>query len=175
MKPFLLSLFLILISSSSSVGQEAQMDQNFLFDEGDVVVRAQETNNNEDADTTTSQADLNNAVNQAKNLLNKKPIKLPKIDIPEFKRTQSFGSNNQLNTQNLKEAPFGLFWGANQSTTLSQGIILQKADMKDYVNSFLATSLPKPIDFFDRIYVVFGKDDRFTKLFAVVDTQTVLH
>ena len=166
MKLFLLSFFVLFGSSSLAVGQESPLSQEFLFDEEDVVVRAQISDDEEIADTTTSEAEITNAVNQAKNLLNKKPVALPKIDIPELKKLQKTSATNQLNTQNLKEAPFGLFWGANQSTTLNQGIELQRADLKDYVNSFLATSLPKPIAFFDRIYVVFGKDDELYRILS---------
>ena len=166
MKPFILSLFIIFISTTSALAQNAALDQSFLFDEDDIIIRAKETTDEKVVDKETSEAELNNAVNQAKNLLNKKPVKLPKIDIPELKRSQAFSANKQLNTQNLKEAPFGLFWGANQSTTQSQGIILQKADLKDYVDSFLATSLPKPIAFFERVYVVFGKDDELYRILS---------
>jgi hypothetical protein len=38
--------------------------------------------------------------------------------------------------------------------------------MKDYLNSFLATRLPKPINFFERIYVVYGKEDKLYRILA---------
>ncbi len=172
MKTFLLALFLIFGSTSLAIGQEnpiGQKDpigQNFLFDESDIIIQSGEAGNEETVNATNSEIELNNAVNQAKDLLNKKPISLPKIEIPEFKKSKNMFANKQSNTQNLKEAPFGLFWGANQSTTLSQGIVLQKAELKDYVNSFLASSLPKPLAFFERIYVVFGKDDELYRILS---------
>ncbi len=166
MKPFILSLFIIFMGIPSAIGQNAALDQSFLFDEDDIIIRAKDTVSEEVVDNQASEEELNNAVNQAKNLLNKKPVKLPKIDIPELKKSQTLSARKQFNTQNLKEAPFGLFWGANQSTTKSQGIVLQKADLKDYVDSFLATSLPKPLAFFDRVYVVFGKDDELYRILS---------
>lgn len=175
MKPFLLSLSLVFVSSSLALGQENILGQDFLFDEEDIVIRAQESDENENdyndeqeenLDNSASKTELNNAVTQAKDLLNKKPVKLPKIKIPHIKRTKTSPSIKPINTQNLNEAPFGLYWGVNQSTTLSQGINLQKVELKDYVNSFLATSLPKPLDFFERIYAVFGKDDKLYRILS---------
>ena len=95
MKPFLLALFLIFGSTSLAIGQEdpiGQKDpigQNFLFDESDIIIQSGEAGNEETVNATNSEIELNNAVNQAKDLLNKKPISLPKIEIPEFKKSKN--------------------------------------------------------------------------------------
>lgn len=166
MKPFLLTLSLLLINSHYLSAQENVLDQSFLFDENDVVVRVQDLNNNEEEKKEASNEDMTNAINQAKNLLSKKPVDLPKINIPKINDVNRKVSQKISNTAKLKEAPFGLFWGANQSTTQSQGIVLQKAELKDYVNTYLATSLPKPIAFFDKTYVVFGENDELYRILS---------
>lgn len=166
MKTLLLTASLLITSISTSFAQSPALDQSFLFDEEDVVVRAQDFNESEDIKKEASEKDLSNAINQAKNLLNKKPVNLPKIDIPEMDNIKPSTVNNTTSTDKLKEAPFGLFWGANMATVQSQGIVLQRADLKDYVNSFLASSLPKAIAFFNRVYVVFGEGDELYRILS---------
>ena len=166
MKSFFLSISLLFMSIQNSFSQEASFDQSFLFDEGDIIVKAKDFAQEEAVPSEASQEDMTDAVNQAKNILNKRPVKLPKIDIPKVKNTQSISAKNISDTNKLKEAPFGLFWGANQTTTQNQGVVLQAVEMKDYENSFMAKSLPKPLAFFDRVYVVFGKDDELYRILS---------
>ena len=169
MKQLLISFIITIFLISVSKAQDMAMDQSFLFDEEDQVVRAQDytdENSEENKVAEISADEMNDAVNQAKNLLNTKPAKLPKIKLPNMSFSKPASSGHTLSAENLKIAPFGLLWGADQASTLNQGIKLQKTDMKDYVNSFLATSLPKPLDFFNRVYAVFGKDDKLYRILS---------
>ena len=151
MKLFLTSFFATILSVQVSFAQNNGLDQSFLFDEGDIIVRAQESSSADNNKNNVSEEDINSAINQAKNLLNQQPARLPKIEIPEMKNIQTKKINATVAPEKLAEAPFGLFWGASQTATENQGVILQRTELKDYENSFLATSLPKPISFFNRV------------------------
>lgn len=166
MKLFFTSFFATILSVQVSFAQNNGLDQSFLFDEGDIVVRAQESSSADNNKNNASEEDINSAINQAKNLLNQQPARLPKIEIPEMKNIQTKKINATVAPEKLAEAPFGLFWGASQTATENQGVILQRTELKDYENSFLATSLPKPISFFNRVYVVFGKDDKLYRILS---------
>ena len=166
MKRFALLIMPLLLSTNLSAAQE--VDQSFLFDEEDIVVRVKEDKTNKE-DKKIKSEDINNATDLAKTLLDQRPVKLPKINLPEFKSVEQNDRSQDTKKQSiekLKEAPFGLFWGANETTTQNQGVVLKKTDIKDYVNSYTATSLPKPIDFFDRVYIVFGKDNELYRILA---------
>ena len=166
MKLFFTSFFATILSVQVSFAQNNGLDQSFLFDEGDIIVRAQESSSADNNKNNVSEEDINSAINQAKNLLNQQPARLPKIEIPEMKNIQTKKINATVAPEKLAEAPFGLFWGASQTATENQGVILQRTELKDYENSFLATSLPKPISFFNRVYVVFGKDDKLYRILS---------
>ena len=66
----------------------------------------------------------------------------------------------------LSGAPFGLLWGETYEETLSSGVILTKTEEKDYINSFIATQLPKPLK--DARYVVlsFGIENKLWRIIA---------
>ena len=154
----------MIFNIQNSAAQNNSFDKSFLFDENDIIVRAEPGEENQAIIKKDLNKDINNAIDQAKNLLQKKPTSLPKINIPETKNERQPKQAKILNAEQLKEAPFGLFWGSNQASTLNQGINLTPTKLKDYENSFLATSLPKPIDFFERVYAVFGKDDELYRI-----------
>ena len=165
MKRLLLSFAMMIVTISLSQAQDTSIDQSFLFDEGDIIIRAQNTSDDQNTPKEITKEDVTNAVNKARALLEKKPASLPKINIPHMSPPQK-KAGYILSTDNLKIAPFGLFWEADQATTLNQGIKLQKADLKDYENSFLATSLPKAINFFNRVYAIFGKEDKLYRILS---------
>lgn len=164
MKRILLSFFILTLYIQNSSAQDNPLDQSFLFDEEDIVVRVKSDENNEKDSQENKKQDIDSAINQAKRLLQQKPSKLPEIEIPDLKKNKQKFFAKDINIENLKEAPFGMFWGATQASTRSQGIVLQAVELKDYENSFLASSLPKPLDFFERTYAVFGKDDELYRI-----------
>ncbi len=166
MKKFLLVVSLLFVGIQTSFSQENPLDQSFLFDEEDIIIRAEDFSEEEAIPAKASQEDMTDAVNQAKNLLNQRPVKLPKIHIPTIKNAKTNTVKKASTAKKLKEAPFGLFWGADQTTIQNQGVTLQAVEIKDYENSFLAKSLPKPLSFFDRVFVVFGKDDELYRILS---------
>ncbi len=164
MKLVLLSFFITIFNIQTSTAQTQTFNQNLLFDEEDIIVRAKTEEDNKTTNKKDLSKDISDAMNQAKNLLQQKPIDLPKIEIPELKTKQQTKQEKILNVEKLKEAPFGMFWGSNQASTAHQGIVLKPTFLKDYKNVFLASSLPKPIDFFERIYAIFGEEDELYRI-----------
>lgn len=164
MKLVLLSFFITIFNIQTSTAQTQTFDQNLLLDEEDIIVRAKTEEDNKTTNKKDLSKDISDAMNQAKNLLQQKPIDLPKIEIPELKTKQQTKQEKILNVEKLKEAPFGMFWGSNQASTAHQGIVLKPTFLKDYKNVFLASSLPKPIDFFERIYAIFGEEDELYRI-----------
>lgn len=158
-KIFALTFLSFLISLNCSA-QEKALPQNFLFEDSDIIVKAEET---PAATIDESKNSAAQAVNEAKRLLNQKPIKIRKKTFAGIKnRIPGFDEKKY----NLQEAPFGLTWGAGMADTRYQGVHLTPVDMKDYTNSFLAEHLPKPIEFFDRVYVVFGDENELYRILA---------
>lgn len=159
--PFLAA---ILLFSSLAFAEDSALPQNFLFDDSDIIISAPE----EPASATSSPSEESAAaaVNSARNLLNQKPIKLRQKTFPKLKSKEITKNFAQTSNAEVKDAPFGLLWGANITDTRNQGVQLSAVDMKDYINSFLATRLPKPIAFFDRIYVVYGKENELYRILA---------
>ena len=80
MKYVFLSFFILTISIQNTLAQNATFDQNFLFDEEDIIVQAQPET---DKKTTPSEKklnkDINNAVNTAKNILKQNFLEKHKI------------------------------------------------------------------------------------------------
>lgn len=164
-KYLLLFLVSVLLLPGSLFAQDDSLPQNFLFDDADIIVTAPE----EPAVQTPSTADKEQAaaaaVSSARSLLDQKPAKLRQKNFPKFK-TREISRSLAKDETETKDAPFGLLWGASIADTRNQGVQLSTADMKDYVNSFLATRLPKPIAFFDRVYIVYGKEDELYRVLA---------
>lgn len=164
-KYLLLFLVSVLLLPGSLLAQDDSLPQNFLFDDADIIVTAPE----EPAVQAPSAADKEQAaaaaVSSARSLLDQKPAKLRQKNFPKFK-TREISRSLAKDETETKDAPFGLLWGASIADTRNQGVQLSTADMKDYVNSFLATRLPKPIAFFDRVYIVYGKEDELYRVLA---------
>ncbi len=173
MKKTLLSLLIFTLLPHLCLAEDNSLPQNFLFDDSDIIIKA--TEEIPETKKTTNENDKINAINQAKDLLNQKPLKLRHKTFPKLKKQKI--SPNAFSAQpiNIKEAPFGLSWGASITSTRNQGVQLSKVDMKDYSNSFFATHLPKPIAFLNKIYLVFGKEDELYRILAyseLIDDNT---
>lgn len=143
-----------------SFAQEKTLPQNFLFEDSDIIVKAEDTSAVSRGETKDSAAQ---ALNAAKELLNQKPIKIRKKTFAGIKNHVPGFDEKKYN---LQEAPFGLTWGASITDTRYQGVQLSPVEMKDYTNSFLAEHMPKPIEFFDRVYVVFGDENELYRILA---------
>lgn len=168
MKKTLIYIFTHILLVSSVNAQDPTLSQNFLFDDSDIIVRADTSS--EETVKKTSKEDVETAVNSAIDILNKKPLKLQTKNLPKFKKTASVQYSSSSTTSKLTEAPFGLLWSSSIIDTKNQGVKLTAAEMKDYTNSFLATNLPKPLDFFDRIYVVFGQENELYRILGYSKT-----
>ena len=164
MKKILLSLLIFTLLPHLCLAENNALPQNFLFDDSDIIIKAPEET--QETKKATNESDKINAVNQAKNLLNQKPLKLRHETFPKLKKQKISLDTFSTQPQNIKEAPFGLSWSASIANTRNQGVQLSKVDMKDYSNSFLATHLPKPIAFFNKVYLVFGKEDELYRILA---------
>lgn len=66
----------------------------------------------------------------------------------------------------LPPAPFGLLWGETYEETLSSGVILTRTEEKDYMNSFIATQLPKPIKEMRYVVVSFGEENKLWRIIS---------
>ena len=157
--PILMTSFLF---SFTSFAQDNALPDNFLFDDSDIIVTAQDDPSAPDLKT---EENISDAVNSAKNILNQKPVKLRQQIFPKLKDRQ-FSTKFDHSSTSTQDAPFGLRWAADMSDTRNQGVELTVADMEDYVNCFLANKLPKPITFFDRVYVCFGQEDKLYRILA---------
>ena len=88
MKRLLLSFAMMIVTISLSQAQDTSIDQSFLFDEGDIIIRAQNTSDDQNTPKEITKEDVTNAVNKARALLEKKPASLPKINIPHMSPPQ---------------------------------------------------------------------------------------
>lgn len=164
-KYLLLFLVSVLLLPGSLLAQDDSLPQNFLFDDADIIVTAPEEPDVQAPSAADKEQAAAAAVSSARSLLDQKPAKLRQKNFPKFK-TREISRSLTKNEAETKDAPFGLLWGASIADTRNQGVQLSTADMKDYVNSFLATRLPKPIAFFDRVYIVYGKEDELYRVLA---------
>ena len=160
MKKLFTSFAFVLIFHTSAFAQNPKLPQNFLFDESDIIIKAPETQ----TDSKPSHSAEGNAaaIDAARNILKQKPLELRATSFPKTKKS----SVSFKDTSTLAEAPFGLLWEATPADTRNQGVTLVAAELKDYTNSYLAQNPPKPIAFFDKIYVVFGKDNSLYRILA---------
>ena len=166
MKKLFLPVLLSAVLPFSTVFAQSNdvLRQSLLFDDSDVIVKAPAETQSETGPQNNKQAEID-AVSSARSLLNQKPVKLRQKNFPKMK-TKAISSSAPKTAAETKDAPFGLLWGADIAETRNQGIQLSATEMKDSVNSFLATRLPKPIALFDRIYVVYGKEDELYRILA---------
>lgn len=89
-----------------------------------------------------------------------------------IKKQQAENKNKAQTKQDLKRisklppAPFGLLWGETYEETLSSGVILTRTEEKDYVNSFIATQLPKPLKDMRYVVVTFGEANKLWRMIS---------
>ena len=163
-KVFLPLFFIAFLQPVTTSAQDSALPPNFLFDDTDIMVSAPEEVSAPTPEINAEEAAAE-AVSSARDLLNRQPVKLRQKNFPQFKSTPA-GIPFAKTASKTEDAPFGLLWGATIADTRNQGVRLTVAEMKDYPNSFLAQSLPKPIDFFEQIYVVYGDEDELYRILA---------
>ena len=64
------------------------------------------------------------------------------------------------------EGPFGLSWGGTYNQIKSLGVNMERTEIKDYPNSFLATKLPKNLPDISKVAVSFGEDNLLWRILA---------
>lgn len=157
-------LFLLFSFTAAAMAEGSPLPENFLFDDSDVIISVPEEDSSDATDLNTEE-NISDAVNSAKDLLNKRPTKIQLKNFPTS-RTKISSTSFTNNNSNTSNAPFGLRWGVGISDTRDQGVELTVAEMEDYVNCFLATKLPKPINLFNRIYICYGEEDKLYRILA---------
>ena len=116
---------------------------------------------------------MDDASAQARKLLEQKP-KPAKLEIPEEIEPAQLRKRTPLEIkkaapENLSPAPFGLLWGATIADINDLGISLTPIEVKDYINTFTATNLPKPISGFQSVNVIFGQENELWRIIAYGD------
>ncbi len=160
--------FALSLSALYPLSALAQDNADFFQD----ILISDELKQQEAAQQAQQQLEENRAEAQdaAGALLDAKPKSL-KIDMPELpRRSQTTPQPEpQEDVQNLDAAPFGLLWKANIDTIKNIGVILTPVDEKDYVNSFIATGLPKGALDFKSVKLTFGEENELWRIIAVSD------
>ncbi len=150
---------LILWSFGAKAQEVGGIQRDFLIDEGVAAEVAQEAAS---VQNTLEEKDVIQAQNQAKKLLNTRPQAIRKHNFPKLRTVVK----TPVIAEKVMAAPFGLVWGATISDIRSQGVLLQAVAEKDYVNSFSASHLTKPVKDFGRIDVTFGEEDQLWRIIA---------
>ena len=81
-------------------------------------------------------------------------------------KNQAKTRQNMERVSKLASAPFGLLWGSTYEETLSSGVLLTRTEEKDYVNSFIATQLPKPLSDMRYVVVTFGEENTLWRIIS---------
>ncbi len=160
MKKSIIALGLTIILPSVGFSQDNGFTKDILFDPSAPTAADEQKQN------LNTEENISDAVDSARNLLNQKPIKLRQQKFPEFKSRALSASSTTAPTQELDSAPFGLYWASTMDNTRNQGVTLTPVEMEDYANSFLAGNLPKAIDFFERVYVTYGEENKLYRILA---------
>ncbi len=160
MKKAIIILGLTFFLPSIAASQDNGFSKDILFDPSAPSATATQEQN------LNTEENISDAVNSARDLLNQKPLKLRQQKFPEFKSRTLSNNTSSSPAQELDGAPFGLYWSSTMDNTRNQGVTLTPVEMEDYVNSFLAGNLPKPIDFFERVYVTYGEENKLYRILA---------
>ena len=107
------------------------------------------------------------AKDKAKGLLNKKikPVEIEARKLPKRTR-QAITQKKEEAVKEYDFAPFGVLWGAGVQATKDLGVTLEQHDAKGYDNMFSATKLPKPVNDFQTVYLVFGKENELSRIIS---------
>ena len=108
-----------------------------------------------------------NAKNEASSLLDRKApeIKIEGQALPfRSQRQQPVVVENTATKYG--EGPFGLSWGGNYNQIKAMGVELERVNIKDYANSFIATHLPKPLPDIREVVISFGEDNLMWRVLA---------
>jgi len=164
MRFFKLSALIILCFNISSVAN-SQTPPNNQFYDNLLISEEYSVVSDEDIASQDAKAKL-----QAKrNKINiDDDIKLKQIIKNQRRENKQRASTHQhiKRISQLPSAPFGLLWGATYEETLSSGVILKRTEEKDYVNSFIASQLPKPLSSIRSVVVSFGEDNQLWRMIA---------
>lgn len=125
-----------------------------------------------DKEKQASQAatqDARSILNQKRKQLNlDQDRKLKKILEQQQKENKNAAKTkqNMERVSKLAPAPFGLLWGATYEETLSSGVILTRTEEKDYINSFIATQLTKPLKEMRYVVVTYGEENKLWRIIS---------
>lgn len=160
MKNFFSYILFLLVFPTFGFCQELPLDQNFLFEENDLQVFKQiekEKSNQESAEK---------AISEARQLLSKDASNLRKTKLESIKTVVVTEDEIQ------NEAPFGLTWGASYFELQDIHVDMKRVEIKDNPESYLATHLPKPIPFFEKVFIVLGEENKLHRILAYSEPIT---
>lgn len=148
-------IYLFSFLSCILISSNLQAQENIFEEIMETDVIKEDYNPKEDAETATA---------QAKKLLKTRSQNLRRQNFPKIRQRSSKMQSDD--TSRYQPAPFGLVWGASIIDTKNQGVLLSPIEEKDYVNSFAAKNLPKPISEFERVNITFGDDNELWRIIA---------
>lgn len=157
-------LFAGLIGFSVYASAESQEKNEFLET---MLISEEYTQTHGDEKTIQKARNLLEGKKKRLDLGNDKKLKeIIKRQQEEQAATQAKTKQNLLRISQLLPAPFGLLWGETYEETLSSGVVLTRTEEKDYVNSFIATQLPKPIKDMRYVVVTFGEENKLWRIIS---------
>ena len=160
MKKFFSCLLFLTSISSFGFCQEVPLNQNFLFEENDLQVFKQIEKEKNKQETAKK------AISEARQILNKDVSNLRKKKLENIKTVVVTEDDIK------KEAPFGLTWGASYFELQDIHVDLKRVEIKDNPESYLATHLPKPIPFFEKVFIVLGEENKLQRILAYSEPLT---
>ena len=160
-----ISVFLLFLGLSICISAVAQQKKDFL----DSILLSEEYSQ-ENKGQAASEDALRKLQQEKPQIDLKNDRKLR--DIIKKQKKESGQATVSQTKQNIKRisklhtAPFGLLWGETYEETVSSGVILTRTEEKDYVNSFIATQLPKPLKDMRYVVVTFGEENRLWRIIS---------
>ncbi len=157
----------LLISFSGSLAQAAE---NSTFYDDILISGELKEQINEEQQQAAHQQQIQQVQDQAAKLLESDApqIKVDIQNLPSRPQTTS-ALQKRAEVKDLSAAPFGLNWGATILDTQDLGVSLTPIGEKDYVNSFSAQNLPKPLKGFRSIDLTFGIENELWRIIAYGD------
>lgn len=157
----------LLISFSGSLARAAE---NSTFYDDILISGELKEQINEEQQQAAHQQQIQQVQDQAAKLLESDApqIKVDIQNLPSRPQTTS-ALQKRAEVKDLSAAPFGLNWGATILDTQDLGVSLTPIGEKDYVNSFSAQNLPKPLKGFRSIDLTFGIENELWRIIAYGD------